>query len=167
MVNLFNCCVVKCWFEERNFLTGNQQSIVGPSKPSELFSFQYLTTIRKQWNCVNNICEESVTKCNKNVCNTIKNQFKSENYRPEVPAVETPQAFLNLPEFLNFPNFPVVEITQPFDNSGLIDLIANMKNFTYFYSNSKHINKKCQDNVCLITTKTCTNGKCDEKYVTE
>lgn len=115
-----------------------------------------------------NNCEESTTKCKNEVCDTTKRQFKAENYQPQVPVVEQPPAEIaNLPEFQNLAQVPSIVIKPPFDNSGLIDLVTNLNNFSFYWSNSKHVSKKCQNNVCTITTKTCTNGKCEESVVTE
>ena len=127
-----------------------------------------MTTIRKEWSCVNSKCEETVVKCTDNVCKTEKSKFESENYEPEIPIVEPSKIDIEkLPEIVKIPNIAKPDTENPFNQSGLIDLVTNFDNFSYYWSNSKHINKKCQNKVCTTTTKTCKNGKCDEKIVIE
>lgn len=134
------------------------------NQPEKTLRFHYQTSERKQWSCIENKCEESVTKCNNNICDTTKNQFQSNNYKPEATKIEKPPAeILNLPEGIDFSQFPIIEV----DNSGLIELLKSGKNFTYYWSNSKYIDKKCLGHVCTITTTSCLNGKCDEKIYTE
>jgi hypothetical protein len=142
------------------------KSIDAFSAPQQL---QYFTTIRKQWKCVEDTCEEQIIKCNNGKCDTTKNEFKSQSYQPVVPQVEKlPIDLAELQEILKFPQpLPTIDFTLPFDNSGLIDLIGNMKNFSYYFSNSKHINKKCQNKVCTITTRSCVNEKCEETTTTQ
>lgn len=143
-----------------------QRSIEGSSKSPGINNFQNFSTYRKQWKCSDNNCEEISIKCKNNVCNTEKLEFKSANYHPEIPQVEPFLIdFPNIAEILKFPQLPSPEIdTSIYDNSGLIDFITNLQNVTYYYwSNSKHINKACHNNTCTIKTKTCTNGKCEEK----
>lgn len=127
-------------------------------------SKQYLTTIRRLWSCKNGICEETVTKCTNNVCDSTKNHFKAEGYQPEVPQVVSPPIdFQNIAETFKFPPVPSINIETPFDNSGLIDLVSNNENFSYYWSNSKHVSRRCENKNCIVTTKTCSNGKCEEK----
>lgn len=117
---------------------------------------------------MNSECEERVTKCINNICDTTEKKFEAENYQPEIPnIVLPPPPPFNFQEILKFPQFPLIDVSSPFDNSGLIDLVANMKDFTYYWSNSKQIHKNCQNNICSVTTKTCKNGKCEEKITTE
>ena len=131
-------------------------------------SYKHLTTVRKQWNCANKVCQETVTKCNNGICETTKQQFESENYQPDIPNIEKPPTdLLNLSEILKPPEIPLIDVNLPFDNSGLIYFVTSPSNFIYYWSNSKHINKKCHNKVCTITTKTCMNGKCAEKITTE
>lgn len=148
--------------------TGTSQRAIKDAAAAEKFSYHFVKTIRKQWACNDNSCEESVTTCRNKICDTTKNNFKAENYRPEIPKTETPPVeLLNISEIFDFSQFPLVSIPSPFENSGLIDLVANARNFTYYWSNSKHINKKCHNNACKVTTRTCTNGKCEEKITSE
>lgn len=157
--------ILLCNKLNESHLDSNQRSIA--SSPNG-HAYKYLTTVRKQWKCIENICEESVTKCNNGICETTKTHFKSENYQPEVPKIEKPPAeVLNLSEILKLPEFPLIDVNLPFDNSGLIYFVTNQNNFAYYWSNSKHINKKCHGNICTITIKTCMNGKCTEKISTE
>lgn len=147
----------------------SQRSIEGSPKSPNDFKIQFYTTFKKQWKCVDNTCEETVTKCKDKDCDTTKAQFNSANYHPEVTKTQIPEIDdLDLSEILKLPNFPFIEVDiSPFDNSGLIDLVVNGKDFSYYWSNSKQINKKCHDNICKITTRTCTNGKCDDKTTEE
>lgn len=127
-------------------------------------SKQFLTTIRRQWSCVNGSCEETVTKCTNNVCDSTNNRFKAESYQPEVPPIVTPPLdFQSIGETFKFPPIPSINLETPFDNSGLIELVTNNENFSYFWSNSKHVSRKCENKICSVTTKTCSNGKCEEK----
>lgn len=130
---------------------------------SNVRSQEFLTTIRRQWSCVNGNCEETVIKCRNDVCDSTKNKFKAESYQPEIPEiVSTPFDFQSVAETFKFPNIPSVNIEAPFDNSGQIDLVAN-KNFAYYWSHSKQVNRKCENKICSVTTKTCNNGSCEEK----
>lgn len=142
----------------------NQRSLEGSSKSPN--SFQFFSTVRKQLKCVDQICEEVTTKCNNNVCDTTKSEFKSDKYRPvEILKIEKPE--IDISDILHLPqNFPFIDI-DTFDNSALIDLLANVKNFTYSWNNSKRVDKKCQNNICTITTKTCKNEKCTENTISE
>lgn len=144
-----------------NFLASDR------SNPNQFY--KSLTRIRKQWSCVNDNCEETTTKCLNANCETVKNQFKASNYQPEAPRIEKPPVeFINVPEIFNFSQFPVFNTASSiFDNLGMIDLVSNPKNFAYYWSNSMHISRKCLDNTCTTKTKTCTNGKCEEKIDTK
>jgi hypothetical protein len=116
---------------------------------------------------VDETCQENITRCTNNVCDTTKNRFNSKDYKPEIKIEPPPVELTNIPEIFNFSQFPLIDNEAPFDSSGLIDLVSNTKNFTYYWSNSKYVNKKCINNVCTITTKTCVNGNCNEKVDTE
>lgn len=113
---------------------------------------------------MNGICEETVTKCSNNVCDATRNKFKAESYQPEVPPVISPPLdFQSISETTKLPTIPSIDLEAPFDDSGLIELVANNENFTYYRSNSKQVSKKCENKICSVLIKTCSNGICEEK----
>lgn len=138
-------------------------------------SYGYLQSVRKEWKCVNGNCQESTTKCKNGACDSIENRFKADNYQPEIPKLQPlPIQQFPFPQFdftqlFNFPAFPKFEFPAPptFDNQGLIDLVLDTKNFDYYYNNAKFVNSKCENNVCVVKTRTCNNGKCTEKTATQ
>lgn len=75
--------------------------------------------------------------CNNGVCTKKITPFSGEAFKPEIPNV------------------------VPSTGEAVIDY----KN--YIWSNSEQISKKCQDSICTTVTKTCTNGECQEKTVTD
>lgn len=138
----------------------------------ENLALKYLTTVRKQWKCIGNKCEENITKCNNGICDTKTNRFEAENYHPTVPNnIEKPieEVFnFNLTGIMPIKETPLtIDASSPFDNSGSIYSVTNKDNVTYYYSNAIHVNKKCHNKICTIRTKTCVNGKCEEKIATE
>jgi len=157
-------------FESDNF----QPNLPEIEKPPgyENLDLKYLSTVRQQWKCIGNKCEENITKCNNGICDTKTHRFEAENYHPEVPnSIEKPAGEVpnfNLSEIVAITEPPpMIDVSSPFDNSGSIYSVTNKDNATYFFSNSKHINKKCQNKVCTIMTKTCVNGRCEEKITSQ
>ncbi|CRK97633.1 CLUMA_CG011018, isoform B [Clunio marinus] len=116
---------------------------------------QFLTTVRKQWKCVGDICEETLIKCSNNNCDTTKNRFSADEYRINTPVIKnpSPDIFQNF-QFPQFPQLPQIDIASRFDNTGLIDIITNPKDASQYWANSKQINKNCHDNICEIKTRT-------------
>lgn len=127
-------------------------------------SYGYLQTVRKEWKCVDGKCQETVTKCKNGQCDSSENKFKADHYPPELPQIESIQfPEFNFAEF--FKSFKKFDFPSPinFDNTGLVDMVLDTKNFDYYFTNAKFINSKCIDRVCEVKTRTCTNGKCNEE----
>lgn len=128
-------------------------------------SFGYLQTVRKEWKCANGQCQEQTTKCKNGKCESVENRFKADNYQPEVPQI-APITFpeFNFKEFFNSFAFPKLNLESffNFDNFGLMDSVIDTKNSDYYFTDAKIITSKCHNKECLINTKNCTNGKCNE-----
>ena len=128
-------------------------------------SFGFLQTVRKEWKCANGQCQEQTTKCKNGKCESIENRFKVDNYQPEVPQLApVPIPSFNFAEFFNFPAFPKFDLESffNFDNFGSMDSVIDTKNSDYYFTDAKIINSKCINKECVIKTKNCTNGKCNE-----
>jgi hypothetical protein len=131
------------------------------------------TVIQKQWKCNDKNCEEAVTKCTNNICDTTRSNFNADSYQPEIPKIQLPDLpvlpnFQEIFRFAQFPQFPVFDFKLPFDKSGLVELVANPKDLSsYYWSNSKQFSKNCHDNKCVVISRSCTNGKCEEKTENE
>lgn len=146
-------------------LTGNNQ---GQAVQNQFAFFQ---TVRKQWKCRNNECEEKTINCKNGNCDSLENRFKAENYQPELPKLDPipfPNDF-NFAAFFNSNNLPGFDLpAQPqFDNTGEVDLVLNNNNQQYYFTNARYTNSKCINGVCEIITKTCKNGQCSESKATQ
>ena len=132
--------------------------------------YKTLTSVRKQWKCNNSNCEETITKCRNSMCETVKYQFESENYQPEVSKIESLSVHRGV---LNFPQLTEHNATLlDFSNnssltSGLITAVLNIDRSVLYWSNSKHVIKACRNKFCMTTTHSCENGKCTEMKITE
>ncbi|KAL7033295.1 hypothetical protein ACKWTF_007531 [Chironomus riparius] len=128
-------------------------------------SFGFLQTVRKEWKCADGQCQEQTTKCKNGKCEYVENRFKSNNYQPEVPQLAPiPFPSFNFAEFFNSFAFPKVDLESffNFDNFGLMDSVVDTKNSDYYFTDAKIISSKCKNKECVISTKNCTNGKCNE-----
>lgn len=151
----------------------------GPAKiqgqQGELVTTQwaYLQSIRKEWKCRDGHCEEEVVKCKNGACDSFKNQFRADNYQPELPQLEPiaipipPNLSSSIASLLTQNPKNEIPPSSQFDNTGSVDLVVDTNNAQFYFSNAKFVNSKCLNGVCEIKTTTCTNGKCEESILTK
>lgn len=132
---VINCCTVL----ERRDANGN-------------LVYHYLATVKRQWQCINNDCEETITKCTNGVCKSDENSFKAENLKKIVI----------VHEIVDLPGTEAVNASSTAGVHSAVSLPTKItENSEYAWS--RFVTRKCANNVCKLTEEECQNGVCKIK----
>lgn len=77
---------------EKQYFYFERYSLVPVStKYQNHYSYNYSSSAKQEWKCVNNVCEEIVTRCKNGVCETKKkDQIDAQVFKPEILQLEPP-----------------------------------------------------------------------------
>lgn len=171
------------------------------TKHQNHFSYNYSQSAKQEWKCVNNVCEEVITRCKNGVCETnTKNQIDAQVFKPEVLHLDPPpfdvqdyhssvqqswrcvgndcqetvtickngECTKKITSFNGEGFKPAIPNVIPSGGTTNVDNAAPTgSGIDYTWNNSEQITKKCHNNFCTTLIKTCTNGECQEKVVTD